>query len=64
MLLHGLRQQDYRGRVALSTSTYRDAKFFEQNHVDVVLIPYADAAKEAADRLFSYINDSSSGEAG
>lgn len=52
MLLHALRQQGYQGKLAISTSRRRDARMFEQEGVDIVLIPYADAAKEAADRLF------------
>lgn len=50
-LLHGLKQQDYQGKVAVSASTRTDADMFETKGVDMVLIPYADAAKEAADRL-------------
>ena len=51
MLLHGLRQQNYRGKVAIASSSHRDAERFRQAGVDLVLIPYEDAAKEAADRL-------------
>jgi hypothetical protein len=51
MLLHGLRAQGYRGKVALSSASRHDAAQFEQEGVDMVLIPYDDAAKEAADRL-------------
>ena len=53
MLLHGLRQQNYRGKVAIASSSHRDAVLLQQDGVDLVLIPYADAAKEAADRLMS-----------
>jgi Kef-type K+ transport system membrane component KefB len=51
MLLHGLREQGYRGKVALSSTSRYDTTMFEQEGVDMVLIPYDDAAKEAADRL-------------
>ncbi|MDZ7754701.1 MAG: cation:proton antiporter family protein [Gammaproteobacteria bacterium] len=51
MLLHGLRQQNYQGKVAVSTASRYDAQAFEQEGVDMVLIPYADAAREAAERL-------------
>ncbi len=51
-LLHGLRQQNYGGKVAISTSDRRDASHFQEEGIDLVLVPYADAAKEAADRLF------------
>lgn len=53
MLLHGLRQQNYQGKIALSTSSRDDAQRFEAEGVDMVLVPYADAAREAADRLLS-----------
>jgi Trk K+ transport system NAD-binding subunit len=50
-LLQGLRHQDYRGKVALTVASRRDAEHFAGEGVDLVLIPYADAAREAADRL-------------
>jgi Kef-type K+ transport system membrane component KefB len=50
-LLLGLQQQGYRGKVAVSSSTRREATVFREEGVDLVLVPYADAAKEAADRL-------------
>ncbi|MDX1757060.1 MAG: cation:proton antiporter family protein [Marinobacter sp.] len=55
MLLQGLRQQQYRGRVAVACSSRRDAKKLEQAGVDLVLIPYSDAAKEAADQLMRLV---------
>ncbi len=51
MLLQGLRQQCYQGKVALSVSGRHDALQFERDGVDLILVPYADAAREAADRL-------------
>lgn len=54
MLLHSLRQQGYRGKVALSTSSTHDARVFRKLGVDIVLIPYADAAKEAVDKLMHH----------
>lgn len=51
MLLNGLREQGYRGKVAVSASSRRDAREFEELGVDLVLVPYADAARETADRL-------------
>jgi len=54
MLLHGLRQQDYKGKVAVSTASRQDARAFEQEGVDMVLIPYDDAAREAAERLMDH----------
>jgi Trk K+ transport system NAD-binding subunit len=64
-LLQGLKQQSFRGKVAISSSTRREADDFRQNGVDLVLVPYADAAKEAADKLVRecrrYYDDHSSG---
>jgi hypothetical protein len=50
-LLQGLKQQGYHGKVAVSSSTRREADSFVSEGVDLVLVPYADAAKEAADKL-------------
>ncbi len=52
-LLHGLRDYDYNGQVAVTAHTSRDAKRLQQAGADQVLMPYADAATEAADKLFS-----------
>ncbi len=62
MLLHGLRQQHYSGRTAVATSSERDAEMFRQDGVDLVLIPYADAAREAAVRLMSSVARSEEGQ--
>lgn len=51
MLLHGLRQNNYRGKIAVASSGHRDAELLKREGVDLVLIPYVDAAKEAVDRL-------------
>ncbi|MDI4639279.1 MULTISPECIES: cation:proton antiporter [Halomonadaceae] len=53
MLLHGLRQQGFTGKVAIAVSHIRDAQRFEQGGVDLMLVPYADAAREAAIRLMT-----------
>ncbi|MFP3872974.1 MAG: cation:proton antiporter [Thiohalophilus sp.] len=53
MLLNGLRQQGYSGRIALSSAHRHDATLFEHDGIDLVLVPYADAAKEAAERILS-----------
>jgi Kef-type K+ transport system membrane component KefB len=53
LLLHGLRQQNYRGRVMIATHNQQDAQVFKQEGADMVLIPYADAAREAASRIMS-----------
>lgn len=51
MLLHGLRQNNYCGKVAAASAGHRDAELLKREGVDLVLIPYVDAAKEAVDRL-------------
>ncbi|AHF04921.1 sodium/hydrogen exchanger [Marichromatium purpuratum 984] len=51
LLLQGLRQQGYGGRVALSATCEADAQWFAQQGADLVFIPYADAARSAAQRL-------------
>jgi len=53
MLLHGLRQQGFPGKVAIAVSQRRDIQWFEQQGVDLVLVPYADAAREAAIRVMA-----------
>lgn len=53
MLLHGLRQQGFAGKVAIAVSHHRDARRFEKEGVDLVLVPYADAAREAAIRVMA-----------
>ena len=52
MILHGLKEQGYKGKVAISAAGSYDARFFEQAGVDMVLVPYTDAAREAATQLF------------
>ncbi|MCW8919253.1 MAG: cation:proton antiporter, partial [Gammaproteobacteria bacterium] len=53
MLLHGLRQQGFSGRIAFSAETQQDAQRFKEEGVDIIFIPYHDAANEAVDRLLS-----------
>ena len=50
-LLQGLQQQDYHGKVAVSASTRLEAETLRRAGADLVFVPYADAAQEAADRL-------------
>ncbi len=52
VLLHGLRDYGYKGRVAVTAHTTPDAGKLRQAGADQVLIPYADAAAEAVDNLF------------
>lgn len=51
-LLHGLREQDYNGKIAVTANTARDAEQLKDAGADLVLIPYADAAAKAVDNLF------------
>ncbi|CAM3316235.1 cation:proton antiporter [Halomonas lysinitropha] len=53
MMLQGLRQQGYPGKVAVAVSQQRDVQRFEKEGVDLVLVPYADAAREAAIRVMA-----------
>ncbi|MDY6978964.1 MAG: cation:proton antiporter family protein [Pseudomonadota bacterium] len=53
MLLSGLRQQGYHGRIALSSAHRHDAQLYAQEGIDLVLVPYADAAREAAERILA-----------
>lgn len=52
-LLYGLRHHGYRGVVALTAHTARDAALLREAGADVVLEPFdaADATTEALDRL-------------
>jgi len=51
-LLHGLRQHEYKGRMAVTAHTASEAEQLKRAGADRVLIPYADAAAEAVDSLF------------
>jgi hypothetical protein len=51
-LVDGLRHLGYQGRVAVSAPTQREADRYTEQAVNLVLVPYADAAKGAADRLW------------
>ena len=51
VLLQGLQQQGFRGKVAVSASTRHEADGFRREGAALVLVPFADAAREAADRL-------------
>jgi len=51
LLVQGLNQQGYSGKLAVSSTGQADTRFFQKAGVDLVLVPYTDAAKEAAVRL-------------
>ncbi len=55
-LLHGLRDHDYKGQVAVTAHTTTCARQLKQAGADRVLLPYADAASEAVDNLFGAID--------
>jgi hypothetical protein len=50
-LLQELQQQGHPGKVAVSASSGHEADAFRRDRADLALVPYADAAKEAADKL-------------
>lgn len=50
-LLHTLRQQGFRGRVAVAANGQHEAELFRREGADLVLVPYFDAAREAVDHL-------------
>lgn len=50
-LLHGLSQHEYRGRMAVTAHNTRDAERLKRAGIHVILLPFRDAAKEAADIL-------------
>ena len=54
-LLHGLRDNDYTGHVAVTAHTTSEAEQLEQAGADQVLMPYADAAAEAVDYLLDAV---------
>ncbi|HAJ91663.1 MAG TPA: sodium:proton exchanger [Gammaproteobacteria bacterium] len=54
-LLHGLRDQGYSGRVAVTAHSFQNAEQLTNSGADHVLMPYADAAAEAVDKLFGQV---------
>ncbi len=50
-LLHALHSRGYKGRIAITAQTPEEAAQLEEAGVDLVLVPYADAAREAAERI-------------
>ncbi len=50
-LIHSLRNLGYAGRIAVTAHSSGEVARLEQAGADLVLLPYADAAREAADRL-------------
>ena len=58
-LLQSLQQFGYGGRVALTAHHVRDAETLRNEGADLVLMPFVDAAKEAADSLVAADESSS-----
>ena len=50
-LIHSLRSLGYSGRSAITAQALEDAARLEQAGADLILLPFADAAREAADRI-------------
>lgn len=50
-LIHSLRSLGYRGRIAIAAQAQDDAARLEQVGADLILLPFADAAREAVDRI-------------
>lgn len=57
VLLHALEHNGYAGRTALTAETIQHREFLLDAGADIVLLPYRDAAAEAADMLTSHRQD-------
>ncbi|MGF1487889.1 MAG: cation:proton antiporter [Prochloraceae cyanobacterium] len=56
-LLHTLKQNGYKGRIALNSHDRQDLHFLEKAGADLVLFPFRDAAREAAHIIVKSIDD-------
>lgn len=56
ILLRALREYGYQGRIALTAHHSQDASALQQGGADLVLTPFVDAAKEAAEALVAASN--------
>ena len=61
-LLHALRAHGYQGRVALAAHNRLDADYLQAANVDLVLMPFADAADKAVLTLDEHMTREASGE--
>lgn len=52
-LYKSLKADNYNGKVALAATHQKDADYFKELGVDMVMVPYHDAALEAVNRLIS-----------
>ena len=50
-LIHSLRNSGYAGRIAVTAHGSAEAARLEQSGSDLVLLPFVEAARGAADRL-------------
>jgi Kef-type K+ transport system membrane component KefB len=50
-LLHALKHRHFQGRIALTSHSHREMEILREAGADLVLLPFRDAAKEAADKL-------------
>jgi len=55
-LIHSLRVLGYAGRIAVTVHSAAEVARLEQAGADLVLVPFADAAREAADRLLEQVS--------
>ena len=55
-LVHSLRSLGYAGRIAVTAHAPNEVARLEQAGADLVLVPFADAAREAADRLLGQVS--------
>jgi Kef-type K+ transport system membrane component KefB len=51
LLLHNLKHRNYQGKIALTSHTIREMNVLKNAGADLVLLPFLDAAKEAARTL-------------
>lgn len=56
-LLHAIQHDGRRPRVALAADTEAEAETLRARGADIVLVPYADAARDAADRILAEPRD-------
>jgi hypothetical protein len=56
-LIHGLRVSGYAGQVAVTAHSSAEAARLEQSGADLALLPFAEAARRAADRLLGKQRD-------
>lgn len=54
-LIHSLKNLGYTGRIAVTAHSHNEISRLEQAGADLVLVPFADAAKEATNHLLSRI---------